>query len=250
MPESGYLKIHAIFRNEIDFGIAIYDSFGNEISCTQVISDNAYVLANDTLLIGSQISGRIWINSGPITGRFELFAETHIPTAVKVLAIDINSASPEELVSEILVSGCVQVSNIQYTGHPESIGYVSNGSPGLDFASGIVLSSGKALKTAGPNNSPAVCSNMQRPGDEILTALINRQTFDAAILEFDFIPSSNVLSFQYAFGSEEYEEYVGGVFNDVFAFHISGGPEGYNNYNIAKIPGSNTPVSINNVNQM
>jgi gliding motility-associated-like protein len=248
-PASGYAKIQSLFRNEVDFGIAIYDNLGNEISCTQVISNNAYVIVNDSLLIGSQIFGRIWINSELVAGRFELIFETVIPSAPKVLAIDINSASPQELVSDVLISGCVQVSNIQYTGHPESIGYFSNGSPGLDFESGIVLSTGKVVKAAGPNNSPAVCSNMQRPGDDILTAIINRQTYDAAILEFDFIPSSNVLSFQYAFGSEEYEEYVGGVFNDIFAFHISGGPEGYSNYNLAKIPGSNTPVSINNVNQ-
>ena len=249
LPQSGYVKIQTLFRHEIDFGMAIYDSYGNEISCTQVIADNAFVFAEDSLLAGTIISGRIWINSESDNGRFELVFETEKMSSPKVPVIDISSASPEELVSNVLISGCVQVSNIQYTGHPESICYFSNGDPGLDFESGIVLSSGKAIKAAGPNNSPAVCSNMQQPGDSILTALINRQTFDAAILEFDFIPSSNVLSFQYVFGSEEYEEYVGGVFNDIFAFHISGGPEGYSNYNIAKIPGSNTPVSINNVNQ-
>lgn len=249
MPQSGYVQIMGLFREELDFGMALYDELGNEISCTQVISDNAFVIADDSLFIGSLIFGRIWINSGPENGRFELIFDSSNPSSAKIPVIDINSASPEELVSDVLISGCVQVSNIQFTGHPESIGYFSNGNPGLDFESGIVLSSGKAIKVAGPNNSPAVCSNMQQPGDSILTALINRQTYDAAILEFDFIPSSNVLSFQYAFGSEEYEEYVGGVFNDVFAFHISGGPEGYNNLNIAKIPGSNTPVSINNVNQ-
>lgn len=249
MPQSGYLRVQTLFRCELDFGVAIYDNLGNEISCSQVISDNALVIVDDSLLINTQVLCRIWINSGADMGRFEIVFETNKPSMAKVPVIDINSASPEELVSDFLISGCVQVSNIQYTGHPESIGYFSNGNPGLDFESGIVLSSGKAMKVAGPNNNPAVCSNMQQPGDSILTALINRQTFDAAILEFDFIPSSNVLSFQYAFGSEEYEEYVGGVFNDVFTFHISGGPEGYSNYNIAKIPGSNTPVSINNVNQ-
>ena len=157
--------------------------------------------------------------------------------------------SPEEMVQNVLISGCIQASNIQFTGHPESIGYFTNGSPGLDFSSGIVLSSGAVSKVPGPNNSPATCTNMQTPGDSLLTAIINRATFDAAILEFDFIPSDSTISFQYAFGSEEYEEYVGGVFNDIFTFHISGGPENYQNKNIALISGTNTPVSINNVNQ-
>ena len=44
------------------------------------------------------------------------------------------------------------------------------------------------------------------------------------------------------FGSDEYNEYVGASFNDVFGFFLDG-------VNIALIPGSTTPVSINNVNQ-
>jgi len=48
------------------------------------------------------------------------------------------------------------------------------------------------------------------------------QTFDASILEFDFIPQSDTLKFNYIFGSEEYPEYVNSGYNDVFGFFISG----------------------------
>jgi len=43
------------------------------------------------------------------------------------------------------------------------------------------------------------------------------------------------------FGSEEYNEFVGSQFNDVFAFFVNG-------VNYALIPSTTTPVSINTVN--
>ncbi|MBN2728134.1 MAG: choice-of-anchor L domain-containing protein, partial [Bacteroidales bacterium] len=76
-------------------------------------------------------------------------------------------------------------------------------------------------------------------------------TYDAAVLEFDFIPSSDTVRFFYVFGSEEYPEYVCSEFNDVFAFFLSGpNPSGgsYTNENIAKIPGTNIAVAINSIN--
>ena len=65
-------------------------------------------------------------------------------------------------------------------------------------------------------------------------------TFDAAILEFDFVPSDPTIRFQYVFSSDEYEEFVF-QFNDVFGFFVNG-------KNVALIPQTSTPVSINNVN--
>jgi len=70
-------------------------------------------------------------------------------------------------------------------------------------------------------------------------------------LEFDFIPSSDSVEFRYVFASEEYPEFVNASFNDVFGFFISGqNPTGgaYSNLNIARIPGTNLPISIDNVN--
>jgi hypothetical protein len=65
------------------------------------------------------------------------------------------------------------------------------------------------------------------------------------VLEFDFVPTSSTISFQYVFGSEEYPEFIGS-FNDVFGFFLTapgGAP-----VNLALIPGTNLPVSINDVN--
>jgi gliding motility-associated-like protein len=76
-------------------------------------------------------------------------------------------------------------------------------------------------------------------------------TFDAAVLEFDFIPTGDSVKFRYCFGSEEYPEYVNAGVNDAFAFFLSGpNPAGgnYVNKNVALLPGTSTAVSIDNVN--
>ncbi|MEO7082568.1 MAG: choice-of-anchor L domain-containing protein, partial [Flavobacteriales bacterium] len=73
-----------------------------------------------------------------------------------------------------------------------------------------------------------------------------------AVLEFDFVPTSDMLSLRYVFSSEEYERWVCSQYNDVFGFFISGpginGPFQNNAINIAYIPGSMSPVAINTVN--
>ncbi len=73
-----------------------------------------------------------------------------------------------------------------------------------------------------------------------------------SVLEFDFVPTSDMISLRYVFSSEEYERWVCSQYNDVFGFFISGpginGPFTNNAMNIAYIPGSMSPVSINTVN--
>jgi gliding motility-associated-like protein len=88
---------------------------------------------------------------------------------------------------------------------------------------------------------------LNMPGDPSLNGLANATTFDAAIIEFDFTPQNDTVRFRYIFASEEYPEFVCSQFNDAFAFFISG-PGYATPVNIAKIPGSVNPVTINNVN--
>ena len=78
-------------------------------------------------------------------------------------------------------------------------------------------------------------------------------------VEFDFIPNGDTVVFNYVFGSEEYNYYVCGPYMDAFGFFIAGpgivgpytAPVGFpdGSINIALIPGTDIPVSINTVNQ-
>jgi hypothetical protein len=89
---------------------------------------------------------------------------------------------------------------------------------------------------------------MNTPGDANLDALSGYPTFDAAVLEFDFVPTANQVTFTYAFGSDEYPEWVNTVFNDVFAFFVNG-ENCATERKVAGDPASPfVPVAINNIN--
>lgn len=113
---------------------------------------------------------------------------------------------------------------------------------GLD--SGIVLTSGQATQAAGGQVAVFATTSNGTPGDPDLAALVGLQSFDACKLEFDFIPAGDTVKFDYTFGSEEYDSYSCSSVNDVFGFFISG--PGYSvPTNIATIPGTTIPVSVN-----
>lgn len=164
-----------------------------------------------------------------------------------------SSAQVTQWVQNVLVGQGVTVSNVSYTGNLNGIGRFQTGSlpTNIGFNAGMILASGNVTNAVGPNNTGSSGSSFGTPGDLLLNQLISGTTFDAAVLEFDFIPLSDTIKFRYAFGSEEYPEFVNS-YNDVFGFFVSGlSPFGgmYTNKNIAIIPNTaNTPVSIYNVN--
>ncbi|HRK26943.1 MAG TPA: choice-of-anchor L domain-containing protein [Chitinophagales bacterium] len=133
----------------------------------------------------------------------------------------------------------------------KSYGYFECDNCNLGLGSGVVLTTGCIDNAIGPNNLGSASTSIGSPGDPTLNTLITGTTNDACALFLDVEVAADTLKFNYVFGSEEYLEFVGTSFNDVFAFYISGpNPAGgnYNLQNIAIIPGTSTPVSINNVN--
>ena len=123
-----------------------------------------------------------------------------------------------------------------------------NGVSEIPITHGLVMTSGGADLVAGPNMSSSHTATPGTPGDVDLEALIGggTTTHDACVLEFDCTPLGDTLLFNFSFGSEEYLEFVGSSFNDVFAIWLTG-PGFPIPTNVAAIPGG-TPVSINNVN--
>jgi hypothetical protein len=99
---------------------------------------------------------------------------------------------------------------------------------------------GKGIE--GPNQCPYNSTRNGTAGDAALTALAGFTTNDAAVLEFDFVPQFTSIQVEYAFASEEYNEYANSSFNDIFAFLVNG-------TNCATVPvAGQPPVSINTIN--
>lgn len=166
--------------------------------------------------------------------------------------------TPQQLVQNYLLGTGITVSNITYTGYANAIGKFVSVNTGLGIDSGIVMTSGSVIANdplgfgnlgpMGPNISGSDGVPNNGAGDNDLTAISGNPTFDAAVLEFDFISQSDSVKFRYVFGSEEYSDFVGTQFNDAFAFFLSGVSVPLAPTNIALIPNTAIPVAINNVN--
>ena len=163
----------------------------------------------------------------------------HSTTMPAHAAIVVSAANATQLAS-MLAGASVTVSNANLTGAAACSGTFT-GATDLDFSSGVVLSSGLASTLPGPNDSGSKSDSIGTPGDPVLTALVGAPTFDACELDFDFVPTGSTITFNYIFGSDEYDEYVNSTFNDVFALYVNG-------VNVALLPGSALPVTIHSVN--
>jgi cysteine-rich repeat protein len=185
-----------------------------------------------------------WLSLSPVETEAQIQITTlpGSPTDAEDLALTL-IGSP----GVVLVSG-----SARFTGFNGGSGFFTGGEDFLPFSEGIALTSGDATQLPGPNTgsgfaNPDLFSSQTvngtiTPGDQQLSQFIgDTPTYNAAVLEFSFIPSHDVVSFRYVFGSEEYNEFVGAPFNDIFAFFLNGA-------NIALIPGSQVQIRINSVN--
>jgi len=161
--------------------------------------------------------------------------------------------TPQNLISNIFLGEGVDVTSITYSGASTAVGYFNGGTQAIGLERGIILTTGVA-QTAGikkgcaeTGNDFASTDNGQNNGDPDLASLVTKPLNDVAVYVIKFIPTSDTIRFRYCFASEEYPEYSCSNFNDVFGFFIKGGTQYPNATNIAKVPGTNLPVSISNV---
>jgi hypothetical protein len=156
-----------------------------------------------------------------------------------------DSLSNAEL-SQLLEGFNLDILNISVNCNERAMGRFS-GISEMPITDGLILSTGFVDSVAGPATSFLAGSFFSSPGDADLQALVGgAYTDDACVLEFDCIPFGDTLLFNFAFGSEEYPEFVGSQFNDVFAIWLSG-PGMSVPVNVAALS-DGTPVAINNVN--
>jgi gliding motility-associated-like protein len=160
--------------------------------------------------------------------------------------------TPQNLISNVFLGDGVTVTNIVYKGKPAAVGYFNGGTSAIGLERGIVMTTGIAES----NNSGigaeqtgdefASEDNFSTATDGDLDNLTTADTKNVAVYIITFIPTADTLRFRYCFASEEYPEYGCSDYNDVFGFFIQG--PGYPiQTNIAKIPGTNLPVTINNI---
>lgn len=164
--------------------------------------------------------------------------------------------TPEELVQGLVLDKGIEVSNVTFNGvvattaQVGSGAFANGGATNLGLSAGLLLTSGDAAAVAAPASNFATDINGSG-SDPDLALLASGNINDASVLEFDFIPDGDSLIIDYVFGSEEYPEFVCS-FNDAFGFFLSGpginGMFSNNAMNLALIPGTTLPVSINTVN--
>lgn len=151
------------------------------------------------------------------------------------------------LASSLLGAGVTLVGTPTLTGGNlnnanSSAAVFTNGlSTGIGIDQGVLLTTGFANLVTNLNNSDGHTGVFNGPGDAQLTALAGVPTFDATILTFNFQTTTGNLFFQFAFASEEYNEFANSNVNDTFGFFVDG-------LNIALLPATNIPISINTVN--
>lgn len=170
--------------------------------------------------------------------------------------------SLEKLLQSMAGDGVVLKSySITKASNDEAFGFFEDKKARLGMKKGLVMTTGgiaglssKNLQTAMSNNTHANAEGRgnamdDKTGCDDLEKLLerNQKTFDACVIELDVVPTADTLCFNYVFGSEEYDEYVGSNYNDVFAFFISG--KGIQNVqNLAVVPHTKIPVSVNSIN--
>lgn len=174
-----------------------------------------------------------------------------LATGVRAQLTVNTTLTPTQLVQDVLLGQGVTASNVTFTGIPASRGSFTATSTNLGLDAGVILCTGLS-NTVGGSAFNEVSGGADAGSDADLVQLSGQTIHCKAILEFDFIPTGDSLKFDFVFASEEYPVYVCSQFNDAFGFFISGpginGPFSNNAMNIALVPGSTVPITINTVN--
>lgn len=168
---------------------------------------------------------------------------------------------PEQIVKDILINGgstctTANISNVKVTPNHTIFnenrfwGYFNRGTASFPFKDGIVLTTGYA-KDAGNEFNDSMSKETGSGSDPDLVAATNPgpgiELNDAVSLEFDFVPNSTQVRFNYIFASEEYSGgYPCTGFSDAFALLLKKvGDPTYTN--LAVLPGNAGPVSATNI---
>ena len=125
----------------------------------------------------------------------------------------LGGALPEEVV----------INDVRQVGSSRAFGQFARGvDSNLLVNKGLIFSSGKAVDAIGPNKREDTSTAYGTPGHWLLDDLVAANTMDASGLEITFTPTRDLsLQWSYQFGSEEFQEWAGSVFNDGAGLFLS-----------------------------
>src|SRR5574343_494287 len=170
------------------------------------------------------------------------------------IVVNTTTHTVPQLVEDVLIdSPCALVSNISWSygatlGTRTGIGYFTNTNPNFPISAGVVMNTGALTNVPGPNTT--TLGDGAWPGDNQLFNYIQALGIDpgltdyndATIIEFDFMPLTDQMSFNFLFASEEYGTFQCN-YSDAFAFFLTDVTTGTVT-NLALVPGTSTPVSV------
>lgn len=211
-------------------------------------------LTAENLIVGQLYKIRLFADFGKTT-TFDLCIRNILPP----ILVDNTTYTVEQLVNDVLInSECAQISNITWStgtnftngageAGPNGIAYFEKNGSSFPIEKGLLLTTGDAMQAPGPEKSIIEGGDSSWPGDDDLDAIVLAQTgqamnsTNASILEFDFVPLIDQMSFDFLFASEEYGAFQCD-FSDSFAFLLT--DNAGNTTNVALVPGTTIPVSV------
>jgi gliding motility-associated-like protein len=134
-----------------------------------------------------------------------------------------------------------------FSGPKNSYGYFGAGTSSFPFSEGVLLSTWSSDNSIGPFVRDNGGGNSSWTGDIDLNQALGIKSINATVLEFDFVPFTNFISFDYIFASNEYQDDFPCRFSDGFAFLIKENGTSGTYKNLAVLPNTTTAVSSENV---
>jgi hypothetical protein len=190
--------------------------------------------------------------------RINLFGAA-VVQLLPTLTVTSTTTDGNALRDTLLGPGITTIGSATLVSGNRSAGFFIGGSSTIGIESGILLTTGDAKNAEGPNTDDAFTAIASGAGDPLprtdprsLDSLLPvfQSTRDSTILEFQFQFGDGTvggdLFFNFVFASEEYNEFANSGFNDVFGFFLT--DSGGTTRNLALIPTTTIPVTINTVN--
>jgi len=245
--ENQIISINNIANSTYDnLDFAVYE--GTCDNLTEIFCTTEEAASVSGLTVGNTYYIRVYsAYSSELSTTFDVCVRPSVGNVI----VDQTTYTVEQLVTEVLIDNpCAQIENITYsTGTDFSdvngIGYFYRESEGFPFEDGLILTSGDASQASGPNTFVSD-GGYSWPGDNYLADITGELSYNATVIEFDFVPFADEISFDFIMASEEYD--MGSFecnYSDAFAFLLT--DESGNTTNLAVIPNTTTPILVTNI---